>query len=187
MKPPESNLSVWVGDQFVWIRVTGRANFTCCVDFKALINGLWQQNYRRFLLDLTNCMLMDSTFLGVLSGLGLRLGAGQNEPSNSPIQLLNPNPRVSELLENLGVMHLFYVRNDAGLKPEGEFTAQTHGATNPIEIAQTSLAAHETLMAINPDNVAKFKDVAKFLSEDLKRMETEAGAAKGQDAAKQSP
>jgi anti-sigma B factor antagonist len=178
MNLPESNLSVCIGDKVAWIRVTGRANFTCSVDFKALINGLWQQNYRRFLLDLTNCMLMDSTFLGVLSGLGLKLGAGQNEPSNSPIQLLNPNPRVAELLENLGVMHLFYVRKDTALKPEGELHAQTHCATDPVEMAQTSKSAHETLMAINPDNEKKFKDVVKFLAEDLKRMQEESGTSK---------
>jgi anti-sigma B factor antagonist len=179
MNLPASNLSVCVGDKVVWIRIMGRANFTCSVDFKALINGLWQQNYRRFLLDLTNCMLMDSTFLGVLSGLGLKLGAGQNEPSNSPIQLLNPNPRVAELLENLGVMHLFYVRNETGLKPDGELHAQTHCATNPVEMAQTSLVAHETLMSINPDNISKFKDVAKFLAEDLKRMQEEGQTKSG--------
>jgi anti-anti-sigma regulatory factor len=173
MKTPESNLSVWIGDQAVWIRVVGRANFTCSVDFKALVNGLWQHHYHRFLLDLTNCMLMDSTFLGVLSGLGLKLGAGQNEPANSPIHLLNPNPRISELLENLGVMHLFYVRKETDLKPEGDLQPQTPSAPDAKEMAQTSLTAHETLMKINPGNVAKFKDVAKFLAEDLKRMEQE--------------
>ena len=33
----------------------------------------------------------------------------------------------------------------------------------------TILQAHETLMAANPENVARFKDVVAFMREDLKK------------------
>jgi hypothetical protein len=39
------------------------------------------------------------------------------------------------------------------------------------QITRTSLEAHQTLMAANPDNAARFKDVAQFLAEDLKNLE----------------
>ena len=39
------------------------------------------------------------------------------------------------------------------------------------EVQRTCLEAHETLMEINPNNVPRFKDVARFLAEDLKKME----------------
>lgn len=38
-------------------------------------------------------------------------------------------------------------------------------------MARTSLEAHQTLMKINPANIPKFKDVAEFLAEDLKKLE----------------
>jgi hypothetical protein len=33
------------------------------------------------------------------------------------------------------------------------------------------LEAHQTLMAVNPENVIRFKDVTLFLAEDLKSLE----------------
>ncbi len=37
-------------------------------------------------------------------------------------------------------------------------------------IAETSLEAHEELMRLNPDNVARFKSVTEFLSKDLAKI-----------------
>jgi len=37
-------------------------------------------------------------------------------------------------------------------------------------LTRACLEAHETLMAINPENVARFKDVAMFLAEDLAKL-----------------
>ena len=42
-------------------------------------------------------------------------------------------------------------------------------APSRVEMSRNCLEAHEILMAINPDNIPKFKDVAKFLAEDLKK------------------
>jgi hypothetical protein len=39
------------------------------------------------------------------------------------------------------------------------------------DITRNCLEAHQTLMDIKPENVNKFKDVAQFLAEDLKRLE----------------
>src|SRR6185295_14854053 len=109
MKPSINNLSVWVGDQLVCIKIEGRANFTSSIDFKTLVNTLWQKGHHHFVLDLTDCLLMDSTFLGVLAGLGLKFGNdGKNGNDCTAIELLNPNARIADLLENLGVAHMFH-------------------------------------------------------------------------------
>jgi hypothetical protein len=51
---------------------------------------------------------------------------------------------------------------------------QTHtpDSINPTreQIKRTSLEAHQTLMAVHPDNIARFKDVTLFLAEDLKNL-----------------
>jgi hypothetical protein len=39
------------------------------------------------------------------------------------------------------------------------------------ELTETSLEAHKALMALNPENIPRFKDLEKFLEEDLKRQE----------------
>jgi anti-anti-sigma factor len=172
MSGPVNNMSVWAQDKVAWIRIEGRANFNSSIDFKALVNGLAERGYTRFVLDLTECMLMDSTFLGVLSGLGLKFSKSRNGDSNGVIELLNPNARIADLLENLGVEHLFKIVNGPELNTNRlQPVEQTPASQDRKEISRTCLEAHNTLMQINPDNVSKFKDVAAFLAEDLKKME----------------
>lgn len=166
-----ANLSVLVGKNFACIKICGRANFSSSPDFKALLTGLQQKGFCHFIIDLGECVLMDSTFLGVLSGFGMKMNPN-GAPNDRGVELHNPSNRVGELLENLGAAHLFKTTSGplqlpANLKP------CTPEVTNPSheEITRTSLEAHQTLMEMNPENVARFKDVAQFLAEDLKSLE----------------
>ena len=77
---------------------------------------------------------------------------------------------VTELLENLGVLHLFKVT-------EGPLTVDcpetfTHTTANPgrEELTRACKEAHDTLMQINPENVPKFKEVSQFMAEELKKL-----------------
>lgn len=171
MSAPSAKLSVLVGKDFACLKIAGRANFTFSPDFKTLVSELSQKGYGHFIIDLSECMLMDSTFLGVLAGFGMKMNA-TGASNQRGIELHNPNTRVSELLENLGALHLFKV-TDGELKLPDHLTACVPESINPSheEITRTSLEAHQTLMAVNPDNVARFKDVTQFLAEDLKNLQ----------------
>jgi hypothetical protein len=116
---------------------------------------------------------MDSTFLGVLAGFGLKLNLPQTDKIDRTIQLYNPNARISELLENLGVLHLFKVTEGSVKTPDGAAPSDVK-PTNASreEVTRTCLEAHKVLMAINPDNVGRFKDVTAFLADDLKKMKS---------------
>jgi len=176
MSAPPAKLLVSVADSSAWIRILGRANFTSSVDFKVLVNELQQTGHVRFALDLTECVLMDSTFLGVLAGFGMRLNAANGEADELAIELLNPNSRVAELLENLGVAHLFRIVNGPPYEPAAPTVeALVHDHPGAEELARTSLEAHETLMEIEPGNIPKFKDVTQFLAEDLKKIKRNEG------------
>jgi anti-anti-sigma regulatory factor len=171
MALPSARLSVLVGKDFACVKIAGRANFTFSPDFKTLLAELMQKGYGHFIIDLSECVLMDSTFLGVLAGFGIKLNKG-TPTDKSGIELSNPNARVTELLENLGVLQLFKIINGA-VELSGDVSVQTPAPVNPSheEITRTSLEAHQALMAVNPDNVPRFKDVAQFLAEDLKNLE----------------
>jgi anti-sigma B factor antagonist len=170
MSTPSANLRVLVGKNFACVRIAGRANFTSSPDFKTLLAELAQKGYRRFIIDLSNCVLMDSTFLGVLVGFGLKMNPG-GAPDACGVELLNANTRVAELLENLGAIHLFKVISGELPLPDDVKTS-TPESINPTreEITRTSLEAHQTLMEVNPENIARFKDVTQFLAEDLKNL-----------------
>jgi len=166
-----ANLSVLVGKNFACIKICGRANFACSPDFKALLNGLAQKGFDHFIIDLGECVLMDSTFLGVLAGFGMKLNPN-GAPAERGIELHNTSARVGELLENLGAAHLFKTLSGP-LQLPADLKPCTPESINPTheEITRTSLEAHQTLMQMNPENVARFKDVTQFLAEDLKSLE----------------
>jgi anti-anti-sigma regulatory factor len=173
MNTPSAKLLVLVGEKFSCIKIVGRANFNSSVDFKTLVSELRQKGYSYFVLDLSECVLMDSTFLGVLTGFGLKLG--QRDCCDSGVELLNANPRITDLLENLGVLHLFKVSSGPLKAPEGTET-RAHTPLNPSkeEVTRACLEAHRTLMEANPENVGRFKEVTQFLAEDLKHLKAKA-------------
>lgn len=170
MNGPAAKLMVMVGERFACVKIIGRANFTSSIDFKTLINELRQKDYSYFVLDLSECALMDSTFLGMLAGFGLKLNAAGESPDS--IELLNPNPRITELLENLGVIHLFKLTTGEHPLPQNlQSQDQPCGCGTPSheEVTRACLEAHHTLMEVNPENVSRFKEVTRFLAEDLKK------------------
>jgi anti-anti-sigma factor len=171
MSVSAAKLSVFVEERFAFVKIAGRANFTSSVEFKTLLDELRQRGYEHFVLDLSQCVLMDSTFLGVLAGFGLKLCGVQKQPGCSGLELLNPNSRISELLDTLGIIHLFNIKNGSVLTPSGAPTdLPASPAASQEQITRACLEAHEALMKINPDNVCRFKDVAQFLAEDLKKL-----------------
>ena len=170
MNITSAKILVCVADKSVWIRIAGRANFTSSVNFKTLVVELQQQGCERFAIDLTECVLMDSTFLGVLAGFGRRLNANDGETAGQPVELLNPNSRVAELLANLGVAHIFRIVQGPPYEPASPTVEALVSKPDAETLARTSLEAHQTLMDIDPENIPRFKDVAQFLAEDLQRL-----------------
>lgn len=172
MKSVPGTLAVWVDKDCACVKISGRATCNSSVDFRALLLGLRERGWRQFLLDLSECQLMDSTFLGVLAGLGIRFSQESNarQPPTT-IRLLNPNRCVAGLLENLGVAHLF--ETVEGPRPDVVVEAREvqPGGVTREELNRTSLEAHRLLIQINPQNEAKFKEVCKFLEEDLKKLQ----------------
>ncbi len=165
-------LQVAVTDQAALVKISGRASFNCSVDFKTLVYELRDRGYRDFILDLTECPIMDSTFLGVLAAFGLKLP--ESTGAKATVTLLNPNQRILDLLDNLGVAHLFCaVGGSNPLSEQCREVRPAEGKPGKMETTRTCLEAHQTLMNINSANVPRFKDVTKFMAEDLKRLEAQ--------------
>ena len=141
MSAPSANMSVWVGNSGVCIKIAGRASFTTSVDLKSLVNGLAARGQRHFLLDLSECVLMDSTFLGVLAGYGVRY-KNRNGAVEPCIALSHPSPRISDLLANLGVSDLFPVVVSPGVAPEKLQPVAPAQDVDKKEISKICLEAH---------------------------------------------
>jgi anti-anti-sigma factor len=161
---------VFAGEHFACIKINGRANCSSSIDLKTVVEDLRQRGCHYLVLDLSECTLMDSTFLGVLAGLGLKATGAKSAGGNIAIELLNANERITELLESLGVLHLFKLEQGPAQVPDlTQSRALTPACPTKEEVTRACLEAHQTLMEMNPQNAAKFKDVAAFLAEGLKK------------------
>jgi len=124
-----------------------------------------QRGHRVFVVDLINCELMDSTFMGTLAGIALRL----RELGSGSLSVLNANPRNHGLLENLGLDHLFSFQLPEGVRAAPQQVArETLQPAAPDAAAQqdTILSAHVALVEADPENEERFKDVLELLKQE---------------------
>ncbi len=123
------------------------------------------RGFREFVVDLKSCPLMDSTFMGTLAGVALRL----RELGQGHLRVVNLNERNQDLLGNLGLDQLFTmgVTVVEPIGPEPVQQPLPAGAVDKESQARTMLEAHEAVVEANPENAAKFKDVLEYLKQDL--------------------
>jgi anti-sigma B factor antagonist len=130
---------------------------------------MFERGHRVFVVDLADCPVMDSTFMGTLAGLALRL----RESENGSLLVCNVNERNADLLRNLGLNNLFTVESKADAADQAESTLSSDGSLSRLDHAACMIEAHEALVDADPENFARFKDVLEYLKQDLR-----AGASK---------
>jgi anti-anti-sigma factor len=167
MNPVTGKLSVWRGGRTACVRVSGRANFALSVQFRKLLQALRAAGHQLLLLDVSGCPFMDSTFLGVLAYEANNLAAKSTNGVQPGIELLNAQPNVRDIIQDLGVAHLFRF-SERDLSRTDFKDVPVTGEANVSDLNRTCLEAHELLMALHPANVEKFRDVAQFFAEELK-------------------
>jgi anti-sigma B factor antagonist len=142
----------------VWIRVEGKGTFQNSPGLKEFSQQMMNTGRRDFVVDLANCPAMDSTFMGTLAGLALRL----REVDNGHLWVVNRNDRNSELLEGLGLDALFAHDPTPALASvvNGSAVEQTADKAKTREVMRT---AHEACVEANPENAARFRDVLEHL------------------------
>lgn len=168
--PEESKQSpVFLVDAYaepVLVRIEGRATFQNCAPLKEFFNQVIGGGRRRFVVDFAKCSGMDSTFLGVLVGVALKLRKAQPAGSLSLVRL---GARNHELVRNLGLHRLVTVDAGGSLPQTASASAAAPQAlqaqTRPSELdnARFVLEAHENLVTADEANAAKFQDVIAFL------------------------
>lgn len=170
MSEENSGIQVSEGEGVVLVRVEGRGTHLNSHLLKQCFQLCLEEQRRSFGLDLSHCTYMDSTFLGVLAGLGARVKAG----SRSPIQLLNPTERARGMLENLGIDHLFEVIHSD--PPSVLFTDVKGNSLSKDAKSHEMLEAHEKLVELSQGNAERFHDVVALLRKKVGKPETPSGA-----------
>jgi anti-sigma B factor antagonist len=157
----QSSIQVGVNGHAVWVKVQGRGTFLNSGEFKQFTREMVNRGYRDFIIDLENCAMMDSTFMGTMAGVALRL----KELGQGHLHVVHCGERSRELLTGLGLDQLFDIQSNGAAAPQCGLLERTRDSKP--ETTRDMLAAHEALCQVTPQNFSKFKDVLEFLKQDL--------------------
>lgn len=162
-----SSILVGFTPKAVWVQVRGKGSFQNSPGLKEFACEMIRRGHRHFAVDLAECPTMDSTFMGTLAGVALRLrNLGEGE-----LRVVNPNARNAELLMGLGLDQVLVLEREPVRIPCATTAdpMEPHQSTDKRAVTQTMLGAHEALCQSDENNRARFKDVLEYLKEDLQR------------------
>ncbi len=162
----QPTILVGCSNKIAWIRVEGKGSFQNSGGMKEFAKEMVNRGLREFVIDLAACPVMDSTFMGTMAGIALRL----REIGQGTLHVINLNERNGDLLRNLGLDQLFSLDLcpvEEGVTHE-PLAAEAEGKRDR---AETMLDAHERLCDVDERNRLKFKDVLEYLKQDLHRAE----------------
>ena len=162
----QSSILVGVNGPSVWVRVEGKGNFLNSGSLKEFAQEMVNRGYREFVVDLENCAMMDSTFMGTLAAVALRL----RELGHGHLHVVHCGQRSLDLLSGLGLDQIFDIHYNGAVAPDcKEVKDQPVDGANPRkkETTETMLKAHEALCEAAPENFSRFKDVLEYLKQDL--------------------
>lgn len=151
------------------MRVEGKGSFLNSGSLKEFARQMVNRGYREFVVDLTNCAMMDSTFMGTMAGVALRL----KELGHGHLHVVHCGQRSRDLLTGLGLDQIFNIHANGSTAPECELLQRNPKPEAPgeekHEQAQQMLDAHEALCEAAPENISRFKDVLEYLKQDLQQ------------------
>ena len=145
-----------------YVRIHGRMTFKNAADFRAFMVQQAAAQRHGILVDLHDCCSMDSTFIGMLTSMTLRL----RRDSATAVKLFNASEHVLGILRTLGLLSVLDVVADEEGASAG-YAPLTPGAHSKVDITRLMLDAHETLAAVNSANAVQFKDVVTHLKAHL--------------------
>jgi anti-anti-sigma regulatory factor len=168
----QSSILVGVSGPAVWVKVEGKGSFLNSGSLKEFAREMVDRGYREFIVDLAKCSMMDSTFMGTMAGVALRL----KELGHGHLHIVHCGGRSQELLSGLGLDEIFSIHNNGSVAPECESLPSSETDAGPdrrkMAQAETMLQAHEALCAAAPENLLRFKDVLEYLKQDLQQENT---------------
>lgn len=161
----EDQLRVATTDDTGYVKVFGRGSFKVSAALKQFAGRILDLGGSTLLVDLHDCIGMDSTFMGVLAGISQRLkreNAGQVVVTGASAKIVN-------LMTTLGLSRLVTILERDVEDLPARLEALERSNESPLQSAETMLDAHQNLVEIQEDNALRFQDVLDYLHEDIQR------------------
>ncbi len=93
------------------VKIVGVGSFQGAVTFKTHYSQLISEGVTEFVIDLGECEQLDSTYLGIILGLALKL----RKMGLGPVHVIHPNEMIKSLFKGTGLDQIFDMSEpDAG-------------------------------------------------------------------------
>lgn len=160
-------IDVGEADGFQWVRVRGKGSFLTSPQLKGFTEERIEDGKARFVIDLEECPAMDSTFMGTLAGLAMRLA----RVDGGQLELAGVSERNRQSLEDLGLDALLAIDPveaewRAGIAAIRDSLEPLEGGAEESD-AMHVLEAHRKLCVANANNVEKFATVLDMLESEV--------------------
>jgi len=177
-----NSASIYVAtlENYFWIQVNGKGNVFISPTLKDFTDSLFKNcdnsgelpqltdTPSAIVLDLKNCCSMDSTFMGMIAGLAIKI----NNTPKSLFYLCNVEKKNRSSLEELGLDCIVDINN-----PSIPWTTLEEKVVNKLQIwdsdkasspnSQLIFETHSTLGSLSTTNKEKFADVIKISKDEL--------------------
>ena len=159
------NYRVHVTPDRAFVKVFNKASYLNCEPLRFFFEEQGKKGQKRYVIDFEDCSSMDSTFLGILVSVALKIRSAADEGS---ISLLNLRGRNLETVCNLGIHQIANVSSDE-IKDEVQLENLAIKSSQSNANSDTIYKAHKALMNLNEKNLKVFSDVVSYLEQKKER------------------
>lgn len=162
-----NSISVYTSlyDNTAWVKVQGRGIFNVSHTIKEWIISKLNSGCTRVVVDIADCKSIDSTFMGMLTGLSIRM----KRSGLSSLLLVNVSPHNRRLLETLGLDMFIDIEDEFELSNALKWDLLQIDLLDKISTTKDMVDAHKELLATGTNGVKQFENVHKMLEDDLQR------------------
>lgn len=154
-------------ESHIWIRPEGRGTFSESPVIKAFVESSLEEGHTSFVIDLEACPGMDSTFMGMLAGLGI----GFRKNKSGSVSVVGTSDKTRASLKELGLQHLMAIEPEEGswVGRLEEARADLIGLNFKSEGDQEAhiRKCHEDLCIADEDNLDRFKTVLEMMGSEM--------------------
>ena len=148
-------------------KLIGEVRAQSCISLDKLLGKIEQQaNVIGAIVDLTKTTFIDSTVLGILAKLGLKL----KQAHHIQAVMLSTNPDITTLANSMGLGQVFVILDYCGDPNVCTLKLMEEHVTHQ-NMLTTVLDAHQTLMKLNENNQNMFEPLVKPLQKEQDTLE----------------
>ncbi len=147
------------GIDSIVIKIKGNANYLRAPEFDQFLKSTLN-TYKRYCILFEECTGVDSTCLGILAGLLLKL-----KKIDGVCFFCGLKPRQLECIKIVGLDKLAHIIDKMEMETSDELLTEIDNKNQTALNSQLILEAHKFLLEINAHNKIDFKDVVTLLEE----------------------